>query len=233
MKLAIAENLRRSCGLPADELEKLGFRGTETIVTEKEPEPTTGLPPAILQTSVCLGDADDRISESVWRGWFGAAKASGAQGVAVTVKPGGERDVVVGARIRTLAALASGLGSKLLLAVRGDEGEPVNSHEALLDSCRISGGEGIGLILDVEAAALAAESPVKLLRAGEGYVQHVRLPTPAWARVSESVIVSVLRELQRISYIDYIALFGREVPGVSLSVAVRELRRAIVTAWVR
>lgn len=231
MKLAIQGSLRQRASLLEEDLRQLGFRGIEVPAHSLETESAQGLKPCILDSFEALEETGSHLEQSVWAQWFEAARLGGAQGVSAAVVQGDDLKMVREHVLR-LSEIAWETGSTLLLTVRTEaQSQAQAAYAPLIEWCRQRDGRGLGLILDVEAAVESGESPRRLLREAEGYVQHVRVPSPSWRTVPEPVIVEVLRELQRISYIDYIALYGSPTIDQLGTEAIEALRRAVVKAW--
>lgn len=233
MKLAIQSTLREIASLTDDQLLQLGLRGIEMPVWQYEASLTVGLKPCLFDSHLVLGSGDDYMDKVAWDTWFQAAQRHGAQGVcaAVQVEPDSVNKIF--ATVWQLSDLAQQRGSRLLLTVRSERDATIlASYAPLIDWCAQRDGQGIGLILDVEAASLLGDEPRQLLREAQGYVQHVRVPSPAWRRTNERTVEGVLQELQRLSYIDYVALYGEDDPIVPMAEAIDALRQAAVRAWI-
>lgn len=232
MKLAIQFSLRELASLSDDQLRRLGLRGLEVPVSQADAELPVDLKPCVFDSLVVLGRREERIKEDDWRRWFRRARDSGAQGVAAAVHLARERAASTLAIVEELSDLALEEGSRLLLTTRSDwEAAQLTSYAPLIAWCERRDGRGLGLILDVEAAGLLGDEPRRLLREAQGYVQHVRVPSPAWRRADQGAVFSVLQELQRLSYIDYVALFGKDDPVVPMAEAIDALRQTAVRAW--
>lgn len=233
MKLGIHESLLDlGRGRNQHDLDCLGLRGVEVRASSINLNSERSARLCVIDSEVTISALAPAVPIKEWTHWFQAAREAGAQGVAVAVSPNGDAQSLKDT-VWKLSEIALDQGSRLLLTVRAHHSdEPGCHHGPLIAWCRERDGLGVGLILDVGAAFTLGESPRRLLREGEGYVQHVRLPSPAWRVVPDDAIVATLQELQRISYIDYVALFGPLGPdSVALHHAVSALRQAIQTAW--
>lgn len=235
VKIAAHETLLTAAKLTVEQAGRLGLRGVEVILRSSEP-PWLGteLKPCLIDLPFSLGESV-RVARLLERARpaLATARRWGSAGVAIAVT-GDVRTPHLKEAIDELAALGVEQESRVLLTVRPDaHTQPSGSYLPLVELCRARDGRGIGLILDVEGAVLMGEAPDSLLRQGEGYVQHVRLPSPSWGRISEEAIGRTLRELHRVSYIDYVALYGAPADPVALDLAVESLREAIRTAWMQ
>ncbi|NLN29453.1 MAG: hypothetical protein GX161_14675 [Firmicutes bacterium] len=232
MKLAIHFSLREPASLSDEELVEFGLRGVEVPAGRAATGLPAGLKPCLFDAHVVLGDGN-RVDVEMWDGWFRAARARGAQGVAAAVRV--EPDTVDEATraVLRLGELAFQRGTRLLLTVRtGNDPALQASYVPLISWCERLDGRGIGIVLDVEAAGLLGDDPRQLLREAHGYVQHVRVPSPAWRCADEAIVAGVMRELHRVSYIDYVSLYGQNDPDVPMAEAIDALRQAAVRAWV-
>lgn len=232
MKLAVPEAMLRAAAVSPAEAVRLGIRYVEVDPEDagSRPEPADGaLRPCLVDTRRSIGpETDPDGLEREAAAWFQAAERWGGAGVAVAVQDVATAQVAE--TVARLGALARRHGSRLLLAVRPSPAHgPAVCHADLVALCRCKGG--IGIVFDAGAEAACGHPPERVLRQAEGYVHHVRLPSPAWSELPPEVLRGVLRELHRMSYIDGVALYGSGVGAQELHAAVAALRDAVRAAW--